>query len=123
LQLFQSEVEEDGGVGVFPARVAGGKEAADVAGGDGAEQGVGDGVEQDVAVGVAGEAFGWSSVSPPMRSGTPGLNACESQPNPMRVSMFTVPILDLKLCIFLRQRAEKPRPVGTLRSGASLKRG
>ena len=58
VELFQSQVEEDGGVGVFPARVARGEEAADVACGDGAEEGVGDGVEQDVAVGVAGEALG-----------------------------------------------------------------
>ncbi len=35
---------------------------------------------------------GWSSVMPPMRSGTPGLNACESQPNPIRVSMVSVPV-------------------------------
>ena len=57
MQLFQSQVEEDGRIGVFPARVAGREEAADVSGGDGAEQGVSDGVQEYVAVGVAGEAF------------------------------------------------------------------
>src|ERR1039458_7104918 len=36
---------------------------------------------------------GWSSVSPPMRSGTPGMKACESKPNPILVSMVTVPVL------------------------------
>ena len=34
LQLFHGQVEEDGRVGVLPARVAGREEAADVAGGD-----------------------------------------------------------------------------------------
>lgn len=58
LNFFEGEVEEDGGIGVFPARVAGRKETADVAGGDGAEQGVGDGVQEHVAVGVSGESFG-----------------------------------------------------------------
>ncbi len=50
LDLFEREVEEDGGVGVFPARVVGREEGADVAGSDGAEQGVGDGVQEYVAV-------------------------------------------------------------------------
>ena len=58
LQLFEREVEKDGGVGVFPARIAGRKEAADVARGHGAQQRVGNGVQQHVAVGVAGQALG-----------------------------------------------------------------
>ena len=57
LQLLEREIEEDGGVGVFPARIAGREEAADVAGGHGTQQRVGDGVEQHVAVGVAGQAL------------------------------------------------------------------
>jgi len=58
LEFFKGEIEEDGGVGVFPSRVVGREEGADVARGHCAEEGVGDGVEEDVAVGVAGEAFG-----------------------------------------------------------------
>ncbi len=58
LQLFHGQVEEDGRVGVFPARIAGREEAADIAGGYGAEQGVGNGVQQHIAVGVAGQALG-----------------------------------------------------------------
>src|SRR5579863_2951591 len=58
LELFESELDEDAGVGVFPARIAGRKKGADVAGGDGAEKSVSDGVEEHVAVGVAGEALG-----------------------------------------------------------------
>ena len=58
LQLFQGQVEKDGRVGVFPARIAGREEAADIAGGDGAQQRVGNGVQQHVAVGVAGQALG-----------------------------------------------------------------
>ena len=57
LELLGGEVEEDGGVGVFPAGVARGEEAADVAGGYSAEESVGDGVEEDIAVGVSGQAF------------------------------------------------------------------
>src|SRR5580704_4693285 len=38
---------------------------------------------------------GCSSVMPPMRNGTPGLNACESQPNPIRISMVSC----LSLCL------------------------
>ena len=56
-ELFEREVEEDGGVGVLPAWVARREEAADVACGDCAEDGVGDGVEEDVAIGMTGEAF------------------------------------------------------------------
>jgi hypothetical protein len=62
LDLFEGQVEEDRRVGVFPARVAGREEAADVPGRDGAEQRVGDGVQQHVAVGVAGEALGMLDV-------------------------------------------------------------
>src|ERR1700733_7804285 len=41
---------------------------------------------------------GCSSVIPPILSGTPALNACESQPNPMRVSMvFMRELLSLVL--------------------------
>ncbi len=58
LQLFDGEVEKDGGVGVFPARIARREEAADVAGGHGAQQRVGDGVQQHVAIGVTGKALG-----------------------------------------------------------------
>src|SRR6478672_5346792 len=31
---------------------------------------------------------------PPMRSGTPALKACESQPNPILVSMISVPVFE-----------------------------
>ena len=56
--LFEGEIEKDGGVGIFPAWVAGRKEAAYVARGDGAEKRVSDGVEENVAIGVASEALG-----------------------------------------------------------------
>ncbi len=56
--LFERRLQEDAGGRALPARIAGRKEGADIAGGDRAEQGVGDGVEEHVAVGVAGEAFG-----------------------------------------------------------------
>ena len=54
LQRIQGQAEEDGRVGVLPARVAGREKSADVAGGDGAEQGVGDGVQQHVADALLG---------------------------------------------------------------------
>ncbi len=58
LQLFKSKVEKNGGVGVFPAWIAGREKAADIARGHGAQQRVGNGVEQHVAIGVAGQALG-----------------------------------------------------------------
>ena len=58
LQLFQSQVEKDGGVGVFPARIAGREKAANISRGHGAQQRVGNGVEQHVAVRVAGQSLG-----------------------------------------------------------------
>src|SRR5271165_6702131 len=57
LNFFESQVEKDGGVGVFPAWIARRKEAADVSGGDGTKERVGYSVQQNVAVGVAGQAL------------------------------------------------------------------
>ena len=57
LQFLHGEVQEDGGVSIFPARIAGRKEAADIARSHCAEQRVGNGVQQHVAIGVAGQPF------------------------------------------------------------------
>ncbi len=43
---------------------------------------------------------------PPMRRGTPGLNACESQPNPMRVSMLLPILLSIVITVRLSALAQ-----------------
>ncbi len=58
LQLFHCQLQKDGRVGVLPARIAGRKEAADIARGNRAQQRVGYRVQQHVAVGVAGQPLG-----------------------------------------------------------------
>ena len=68
------------GVGALPLGIAGREVGSDIAGGNGAEQRVGERVQQDVAVGVAGEAAVMRQRTPPIFSGMPGLNSCESQP-------------------------------------------
>jgi len=57
VDLFKSEIEKDRGIGVLPAWVARGEEAANITSCDCAEKSVGDGVEENVAVRVASEAF------------------------------------------------------------------
>jgi hypothetical protein len=51
-------LDESAALGIFPLRVAGGKQGPDVGGPDRAEKGVGQGVQKSVSVGVAFEPPG-----------------------------------------------------------------